>query len=554
VHDEKLDQIQSRVEPIDEQLAARQWAEWRVSRRDVLKFTAFSGGALAAAGMGAHLGSFGQSAAAQAASATPVVGGSLSMSLADSDATSFDPPVPPDNMSIWTMLLFYDQLLRPAPDGKSLEPGLATDWSASADGLTYTFHLRDAKFHDGSPVTATDVAFCINRAANLQGGSWVFLFGAIDKIDAPDPKTVVFHLKSVWAPFEADIALFGASVYPKAAHDAQGDAFFNKPIGSGPFIFDSWDKGNQIVLKKNPNYWDTGKPYLDQLTFKVVPDSNSRMLQFQGGDLDVATSVPYNQIESLKSNAAYTYIENTVARIDYMAINVTRKPFDDKVLRQAINYAVNKDSIIQNVLFGAATPANTYLPLMAFHDDTAPGYPYNLDKAKQLIATSSGKDGFSATLWIIAGDAVGAQVAQLVASDLAQIGGKITIQSEDGLANQDRVFKTHDFDFNLGYYTTDIIDPDELTGFAVASFGGNDAVGTGYKSDPVDALIQQAQMATDPVKRHDLYNQIQAMQADDAPFIFLYYPGGRSVTSSKVKNFTILPTGNYRLWETWKES
>lgn len=549
MHIDESTPIDTRVEPADKELAARQWAEWRLSRRHLLKYSGFAAGGIAATGFGANLGS----AAAQA-SPTPTSGGTLSMSLADADATSFDPPVPPDNMSIWTMLMFYDQLLRPAPDGKSLEPGLATDWSASADGLTYTFHLRDAKFHDGTPVTATDVAFCINRAANLQGGSWVFLFSSIASIDTPDPKTVVFHLKSVWAPFAADIALFGASVFPKAAYDAQGDALFNKPIGSGPFIFDSWDKGNQIVVKKNSNYWDPGKPYLDQITFKVVQDSNSRMLQFQGGELDIATSVPYNQIDALRANPAYTYIESTVARFDYVAINVTRKPFDDKNLRQAINYAVNKDAIIQNVLFGAAKPANTYLPLMAFHDDSVPVYTYNLDKAKQLVAQSAGKSGFSATLWTIAGDAVAAQVCQLIASDLSQIGGNITIQSEDGNANLDRVFKTHDFDFNIGYYTTDIIDPDELTGFAVASDGGNDAVGTGYKNDAVDAIVHQAQKETDVAKRQDLYNQAQTMQADDAPFIFLYYPGGRTVTAKAVKNFSILPTGNYRLWEVWKEN
>jgi peptide/nickel transport system substrate-binding protein len=546
VHDENQDPGQS--------LAARQWAEWRISRRGLLKAIGLSGGAIAAAGLAGNLRGFGTSAFAQDASATPVVGGSLSMSLSDSDATSFDPPVPNDNMSIWTMLLFYDQLVRPAADGKSLEPGLATEWSNTPDGLTYTFKLRDAKFHDGTPVTAEDVAYCINRAATLQGSGWTFIFSAIDKIETPDPKTVVFHLKSAWAPFAADLALFGASVFPKAAHTAQGDKLFDKPIGSGPYIFDSWDKGNQIVLKKNPNYWEPGKPYLDTLTFKVIQDSNARMLQFQGGDLDIATSVPYNQIDALKSNPKYTYIESTVARIDQIAINVTRKPFDDKVLRQAINYAVNKDAIIQNVLFGAAKPANTFLPLMAFHDDAAPGYPYDLDKAKTLVAQSAGKDGFAATLWSVAGDSVGAQVCQLVASDLSQIGGNIKLQSEDGNANLDRVYKTRDFDMNIGYYTTDIIDPDELTGFAVLSDGGTMAIGTGYKNDAVDALIHQSETELDPAKRQDIYNQIQTMHADDAPFIFLFYPGGRTVTSNKVKNFSILPTGNYRLWEVWKES
>lgn len=540
--------IRTQVEPADGDLAARQWAEWRVSRRNLLKYSGFAAGGVAVARFGAEAGSV----AAQA-SPTPKTGGQLSMSLADADATSFDPPVPPDNMSIWTMLLFYDQLVRPAADGKSLEPGLATDWSASADGLTYTFHLRDAKFHDGTTVTSEDVAYCIDRAAKLQGSGWTFIFSAIDKIETSDPKTVVFHLKSVWAPFEADLALFAASIFPKAAHVAQGDKLFDKPIGSGPFIFDSWDKGNQIVLKKNPSYWDPGKPYLDQLTFKVLQDSNTRMLQFQGGDLDIATQVPFNQIDALKSNPSYTYIENTVARIDYIAINVTRQPFDDKNLRQAINYAVNKDAIIQNVLFGAAKPANTYLPLMAFHDDSVPGYPYNLDKAKALVAQSSAKSGFKATLWATAGDAVAAQICQLVASDLSAIGGDITLQTEDGNANLDRVFKTRDFDFNIGYYTTDIIDPDELTGFAVQSTGGTDAVGTGYKNDTVDKLVAQAELEPDKTKRQAIYTQIQQMQSDDAPFIYLFYPGGRTVTNAHIKNFSILPTGNYRLWEVWRD-
>ena len=228
-------------------------------------------------------------------------------------------------MSIWTMLLIYDQVIRVGPDGLSLEPGLAESWEVSDDGLTYTFNLREANFHDGTPVTAEDVAFCLNRTAFDEASSMTFFFSAVDNFEATDERTVVATLNDVWVPFEADLALFGASIFPQAAFEAQGEELWEAPIGSGPFMFDSWERGAQIVLNKNPEYWDEGKPYLDQLTFKVLTDSNARMLQFQGGELDIVTDVPFNQIEPLSQNPDYvTLPDDAAARIDYIALNVTR--------------------------------------------------------------------------------------------------------------------------------------------------------------------------------------------------------------------------------------
>jgi len=152
-----------------------------------------------------------------------------------------------------------------------------------------------------------------------------------------------------------------------------------------------------------------------------------------------------------------------------------------------------------------------------------------------------------------AGDLVAAEIAVLVQANLADIGGDITIQQDDPNAFLERTFSTRDFDLTFGYYTTDIIDPDELASFAVLSDGGTMALGSGYNNPDVDAMIRQAQTELDPAARQEIYNQIQAQQLADAPFIFLYYPGGRSATQKYVKNFNILPTGNYRLWETWRD-
>ncbi len=538
----------SRVKLVDSELAAQQWAQWRASRRR------FLGQAGAAAGALALTGSVftARPQAVAAAQDEPVMGGSLSMSLADDDVTSFDPVVPFDNMSIWTMLLIYDQLIRVGPDGLSLEGGLAESWDVSEDNLTYTFHLRQTNFHDGTPATSADAEFAINRVIQPDDSGWAFLFSAVDTVSAPDPETLVITLKQPWAPFEADLALYGASIFPKAAFDAEGEELWQHPIGTGPFMFDRWDKGSQIVLKKNPEYWDEGKPYLDELVFKVLTDSNARLLQLQGGELDIATDVPFNQIEPLSANPDFTLIPDAVAKFTYMGLNTKRAPLDDKNFRQALNYAVDKDVIINNILFGAGQPATTYLPLMPGHDPEAVGYPYDLEKAKALLADSAGKDGFTLSILTTVGDAVDAQVAQLVQASLQQLGGTITIEQVEPGISRERVQSTQDFDISLSYYTTDIIDPDELTAFAVYSKGGTDAVWTGYQNDEVDAWIEEAQVELDSEKRQELYNKIQAQHTEDAPMIFLYYPSGRTATKAAIQNFHILPTGNYRLQEVWR--
>ena len=492
-----LNRFTTRFTPEDTELAERQWAEWRATRRRLLQIGAYGGAGLALGlGAGRRLPVVGATPLRQ--EGEPKAGGEVTMSLADSDVTSFDPPVPPDNMSIWTMLLFYEQLIRVAPDGVSLEPGLAESWTVSDDGKTYTFTVREAQFHDGTPFTAEDAAFSILRNATKEGTPWQFIISVVEGTEAPDPRTCVIHLKSAWAPFEADLAMFAASIYPKAAYDELGDALFEKPIGTGPFMFVSREPDVEVVLAKNPNYWLPEVPHLDGVRFKVLQDSNARVLQLQGGELDIATLVPYNQLEIFRSDPAYTVYPENVARIDIISINNTRPPFDDKKLRQAINYAVNKDAIIQNVLYGTGELATSFLPMMPGRDPKSPGYPYDLEKAKALVAESAGKDGFTGAITVNAANTVDSQVAQLVAADLAQIGGNVTIATADGNTILEKLFTTFDFDMCVAYYTTDIIDPDELASFAVLGEGGSGAMGTQYNNPEANTLILDAQTEPRP--------------------------------------------------------
>jgi peptide/nickel transport system substrate-binding protein len=276
------------------------------------------------------------------------------------------------------------------------------------------------------------------------------------------------------------------------------------------------------------------------------------MLQFQSGDLDVATAVPYSQVESLKANPDINFHEEAVARIDYWGINCAKEPFTDVKIRQAINHAINKDAIIQNVLFGAGQVANTFLPLMYGHDDTVPAYAYDVAKAQQLMAESTQPDGFEAEVIMGTGNPVAAQQAQLIAADLEKIGIKLTVTTLEPAAVRDRR-NAFDFDFLSGYYTTDIIDPDELTNFAAETDGGAFAVWTQYRNDQVNQWIVDARAELDPEARLGIYSNIQKQVTADAHFVYLYYPTGNTVSQKFVQNFRILPTGNYRLWETWRD-
>lgn len=528
---------------------ARQWEKWRANRRSVLKTGVFGSAGLAALSWAPGMVSVGST---RAQDSTPTYGGSITMSLADQDIQTFDPPIPTDNMSIWTMQLVYDQLVRGNADGTEIEPGLAESWEIADDGLSATFHLRDAVFHDGTPVTAEDVAFCLNRLLTSDEGPWGFLYAAISGVEATDDKTVVVSLSEPWKPLLADLAMFAASIYPKAAYEAQGSALFQNPIGSGAFKFVSWAKDQETVLEKNPDYWDEGKPYVDQLTFRVLPDSNARMLQFQAGDLDIATNVPYNQLDGLQNNPDVLVVQDAVGRFDHVSLNTRKAPLDDVRVRQALNYAIDKQAIIDNVLFGYGEVANSFIPKMLGHDYDLPPYPYDVEKAKELLVGTAAENGFELEMNVRAGDAVDTQVAQLIAASLAEIGGKVTLSQLDGASMSDAVYgPEHSFQSSKSYYTTDIIDPDEISSF-VASSDGAIAAAAGFSDPKVDELVKASRSEADPEKWQEIYNEIQKIVQEAAYMVHLYYPAGGTAVRSAIQNFHISPTGNYRLYEVWR--
>jgi peptide/nickel transport system substrate-binding protein len=532
-------------------LYQRQMADWRASRRHLLKMGAFGTAAVALGAVGGNL-SFGGRAAAQ--DATPKPGGKVNMGIV-ADVQNFDPPIPGDNMSIWTMLNIYDQVVRVGKDGMSVDPCLAESWEISEDLLTYTFKLHQGVvFHDGTPVKGSDIAYCINRVAFAEESGWLVLFTAVDSVAAPDDATFVLKVKQPWAPMVANMALFAASIYPEAAHKAQGPALFEAPIGSGPFKFDSWQKGAAITLKKNEQYWLQGQPYLDEVVFSIIADANTRVVQLQAGDMDICSDVPYTQIETLDADENIDVQVAPVGRVDYIAINNKREPFDDLNVRKALNLAIDKQAIIDVVLAGKGQIAQSGLPRMFGWNDTIQPYPYDPEQAKALLAQSKTPGGFKTTLGVTAGDAEHTAIATIVKDQLAQIGIEAEIYEGESAALYVDTFQGMDYDLVIQYHTTDTIDPSQITRYALVDRpDGTGALWTGYTNAETAELAQQALTEQDPEKRKELYFRIQQTTFDAAYIVYLYFPDSRTGIRKGINGFQILPTANYRMWEVWRD-
>lgn len=474
----------------------------------------------------------------------PAMAAELRLAIAE-DATTLDPIASSDNPSIWTELLIFDQLVRPTADGKSLEPGLAESWTVSPDGKEYTFKLRDAKFADGTPVTAEDVVFSLKRAAG-EGSDWARFFRPITNYTIADPKTVVMTLDKPFTPILNNLALFSASIVPKAKVEAQGADFFKKPFGSGPFMVSGWVHGEKIELAKNPNYWQPGKPGVDAAIVTIIGDDNARVLKLKAGEVDAIIGIPFNQVAALKRDPALKVDVAQTLRIDLVQLNTTKKPFDDEKVRQALNLAINKDAVIRGVLHGNGEAAVSSLPVMAYHNAALKPYPQDLEKAKALLAQVGYPDGFSASLLVRAGDVTARQVATAIQSDLKKIGVNITLQSIEG-STQYATTKSGNFEMSLSYATSDTIDPDQLIGFTAVNPERANAFHTQWKNEKLNELYVKERGTLDGPERQAQFQEMEALVHEGAPFIFLYQPGTPYASKADIKGFAVLPTSNYRL-------
>src|SRR5919107_1713660 len=454
-------------------------------------------------------------------SAAAAKGGDLVI-VRGGDSVSMDNTMVFSNASIWVFQQMLESLYEVSPDGKGVRPLLAQSHTISPDKLTWTFKLKQGvTFSNGSPMTSADVKFSLDKARSTKGG-WEFLDVAIDSVEAPDPATVVITTKYPWAPLKADLANFNNAILPKDYAGQTADEFYKAPIGTGPFKWDHWDRGSELQLVKNADYWD-GAPALDSVTWKVVGDDNARALQLQGGQAHINQSPPFSSIEQLEGQQGVKVELFPSTKTDYLMMNQSEKPYDDVHVRRAISYAIDREAIIKTVLFGNGTPGNSLLmPTVPYYDKEAGGQQYDMEKAKAEMAQSSVPDGFKTTFLASSGNVDDAGIAQILQASLKELGIDMQIENVDPSAAQEAQSK-REYQITHSYWTMDIADPDELVTFAVDPESGAESFYTGYNNPDVVTMARDAAKTFDETERARLYSEVQRQAAEDAYLPTLFY-------------------------------
>ncbi len=490
----------------------------------------------------------------------PTRGGTLSYGRY-ADSLFLDPVFTDANLDIWILQNIYETLIQTGSEKKSLLPGLATAWRFSKDGKTFALTLRSGvKFSDGSSMTGDDVKFSLDRARNNQNGAWNFLLGSISSV-ATKGNQIIITLKNTDPSLPAALATFNSAILPKKLYAAatgsdelaRAKAFAEKPIGTGPFMLSEWKRGSSMTLKKNPNYWRKGNdgkalPYLETVRFEIVPDDNARILKLQSGELDGAEFIPFARVAELQSDPKLDMKLFPSTRVNFVVMNNRAKLKDGKdnplanlKLRQALNYATDKQALIKLVTFGLGKPMRSYLssstPLFA----PQAMYPFNLEKARALFAESGVPNGTEISVQIVAGSADQIALTTALQQMWQQIGIKLKIEQFDSATTNSR-YQDTDFQMQVNYWTDDIADPNELTAYA-AVFESSESFKTGFKSAEVEKLFTQSQAETNPAKRAAMYAQIQKIHTEAAPMIFLYEQPFAVALSKNVQDFVQTPLG-----------
>lgn len=472
----------------------------------------------------------------------------------DQDSVFMDPILVSQNADVWVLNNINAQLVRNTREATGIEPDLAESWEISEDGLTYTFKLREgALFSDGSSVTSGDAKFSIERLRDGDGSVFGSMFTVIEAIETPDDATITFTLKEPTTPFLSILALFAAAILPESAVTADYDAFSEQPVGAGAFKLAEWRRGDRIILEKNENYWEEGLPKLDGVEWQYLPNDNTRILKLQAGEIDAMIFVPFNRIEELDGDPEINAHLDPSSRMDHILINHANPPLDDVRVRQALAQAIDIQSIIKTVTFGFGTPANSYIPAggMYYNPDNML-WSNDQEKAAALLQEAGAGD-LELDMVVQAGDANYEQVAVLVQDQLSKIGVGVSIIKQEAGQSWDTIVEGT-YDLSTNYWTNDVIDPDQKTGF-VLNGADPDVLSyyTRYNNPEVNDLVAKARVETDDETRKGMYHELQKVAQEEVNWLGLYYSPFRNASRSNVKDFFQNPMGRFMLETTSME-
>jgi len=444
---------------------------------------------------------------------------------------------------------FYDPLLE-IDESANLQPGLAAKWEFSEDNKTITMSLQQGvKFHDGEAFNADVVKLNLERYINPEAGVIWDLTPKVESVEVVDEYTVKIHLVKPDAAFLFELGQDpGMMISPKALEEMGMEGLSQHPVGTGPFMFESWEPGVELVMVKNPEYWREGLPYLDRIEWKILIDNTVRTIALTTDEIDIMTFVPQKDYESLKKDENLNLWTQS-AMVAYVSLNMTDPPFNVKENREAFKYAVDYEALRDTVFYGLADiPTGGPFPpdMWSFNADR-PRVSRDLAKAKEMLAAAGNPDGFSFDM-TYEPDPIGQQTAEVIQANLAEVGITVNLQKYEfarfiEIMQTDRsavqamvVFHGRMRANPEQYFTADLMT------------NGSQAFNN-WQNPELDAIVTEAMGTFDREKRLELMLQAEDMVIEDLPLVVVSYPMVIHATNARVQDFALHPWGE--LWFRW---
>jgi peptide/nickel transport system substrate-binding protein len=468
---------------------------------------------------------------------------------------SLDPHAVTATNDFRILVNLYDGLVRYKDGTLEVEPALAERWAISEDGKTYTFKLRQGiTFHDGSEFNADAVKFNFDRMlredhAFHDTGPFPlsFNFAAVEAVNVIDDSTVEFKLNEPFAPFLSNLAYPTGLIVSPAAVEQHGKDYGRHPSGTGPFRFAEWKPNQLVAAERNEAYWD-GAPTLEAVVFRPITDANTRVAEMMAGGIDIMVEVPPDNLTDFRSDANLQVVEQPGPHVWFVILNTKEGPFADKRVRQAANLAVNKETLVNDVLQGTATVAAGPIP-PAFNwvESSVGPYPHDPERARQLLA-EAGVDSPKVTFYVTEGGSGmlnPVTMGAAIQADLQAVGFDVTIESYEWNTFLGRVNEGLEGKADMAEMAWMTNDPDTVPYLTLRTDASPDNGGfnSGYYSNPqVDDLLSRARSSTDQSERAKLYADVQEIVHEDAPWLFVANWVQNAVTTAAVQGFKLQPS------------
>jgi len=515
---------------------------------------------------------------AQTVGRTPVRGGVLNVAIAPEPTQLTSANLTTMNVGMVSSkvlegLVSYDLDLKPVP-------ALAESWQAAPDGKTLTFKLRpNVQWHDGKPFGSADVAWTLEEVWKKLHPFGRAAFANVEKVETPDPLTVVIRLSSP-APYVLNyINTYGAQILPRHIYegtDVLKNPANNAPVGTGPFVFKEWVRGSHIRLERNPNYWGRGpqgeaQPYLDGLLIKFIPDAAARTVAIEAGEIDVALGsiVPLTNLNRFTDKNRYTINLDDgryLSTIFLLQFNVRRPHFQDRRVRQAFAHAIDKNALLKVVFLNYGKTATGPVPssVVNYYSDEVRKYPYDPKRAEALLEEAGFKKGADGKRLKVTldydgfGGPIGPRSAEFLKQSLARVGVELDLRTGDTATYLRRIFTDQDYDLmtsslhrlpdpTLGvqrlYWTKNIIKGAPWTN------------GSGYSNPELDKVMEAAAAEPDEARRKALIKQWQQIVQEDVPLIELIEQTWVTVSTARLRKHALQGDGLFASYaDAWLES